>query len=86
MKMKTIVKTAKELAEILGVTERTITNRGKKLSALESEYKIEVMNGEMTLTAVNIKIGEYEKSHLAGYSCNRSGNPQRPRYTFFSND
>jgi len=73
MKMKTIVKTAKELAEILGVTERTITNRGKKLSLMVIMYR----------GGSHKYVEEYKKSHLAGYSCNRSGNPQRPRYTFF---
>lgn len=83
--MKTIVKTAKELAQILGVTERTITNRGKKLSSLESEYNIEVTNGEMTTLDVTKKLEEYQESNLDGFSCERSSNPQRPRYTFFKN-
>ena len=83
--MKTIIKTAKEMAEILGISERGVTYRVKSIRRKAYALNKKVFAGEVSSNDAHGSMSEVVKKRLAGYNYEVKGTEDRPKYIFYKN-
>ena len=83
--MNTIFKTAKELAVILGIEERSVTYRVVSIRRKAYQLNKKASRGDISfIEAVKI-LGELNDKKLGGYDYEIKGTEKRPKYIFYKN-
>jgi len=84
--MKITIKKANELCDILGVTDKTITNRAKKIRIKEFHLRKKVLSGNMTEDKKDEIIIDMCDSLLGGYKYKIEDTKEQLQYTFYKYD
>ena len=83
MTMKMIFKTAKELGEILGIDERSVTYRVVAVRRKVYMLDKKTMSGEMKFIEAEKIIDDLLDKKLGGFNYSVKGTDARPQYTFY---
>ena len=81
-----IFKTAKELADILGIDERSVTYRTVAIRRKAYQLNQKAFKGDFSMTHATSVISELLDKKLGGYNYEIKGTEKRPKYIFYKNE
>lgn len=83
--MKTIIKNTTEMAEILGISERAVRYRLKRIRIKACDLNKRVQNSEISRNDSHRILKELKQKRLAGYNYEIKCADDRAQYTFYKN-